>query len=90
MGSEMCIRDSYHINGSKIWITNSACELTKGITMQAVSGKTEKGRNSLSCFLVEPDAKGLKAVAMKDKMMWRSSNTGELYLNEVKVHESHS
>ncbi len=80
--------DHYYINGSKIWITNSACELTKGITMQAVSGKTEKGRNSLSCFLVKPDAEGLKAVAMKDKMMWRSSNTGELYLNEVKVHES--
>ena len=31
------------------------------------------------------DTKGLIRKAMKDKMMWRSSNTGELYFENVRV-----
>jgi short/branched chain acyl-CoA dehydrogenase len=77
------------INGSKIWITNSACELTKGITVQAVTGRRSDGRAELSCFLVEAEAKGLTRRAMKDKMMWRASNTGELYFDNVEVPQSH-
>jgi len=75
------------INGSKIWITNSACELTKGITVQAVTGRKADGRAELSCFLVPADAPGLTRKAMKGKMMWRASNTGELYFDNVKVPE---
>jgi alkylation response protein AidB-like acyl-CoA dehydrogenase len=77
------------INGSKIWITNSASELTKGITVQAVTGRRPDGRAELSCFLVEANAKGLTRRAMKDKMMWRASNTGELYFDNVEVPQSH-
>ena len=51
--------DEWVINGSKIWITNSASELTKGITVQAITGQKEDGRNELSCFIVPADAKGL-------------------------------
>ena len=76
------------INGSKIWITNSACELTKGITVQAVTGRRSDGRADLSCFLVDADAKGLTRRAMKDKMMWRASNTGELYFDNIEVPQS--
>jgi alkylation response protein AidB-like acyl-CoA dehydrogenase len=76
------------INGSKIWITNSACELTKGITVQAVTGRRPDGRAELSCFLMDANAKGLTRRAMKDKMMWRSSNTGELYFDNVEIPES--
>lgn len=80
--------DEWIINGSKIWITNSACELTKGITVQAVTGVLENGRPELSCFLVESGAKGLTQKQMKDKMMWRASNTGELYFDNVRVPSS--
>jgi alkylation response protein AidB-like acyl-CoA dehydrogenase len=73
------------LNGSKIWITNSACELTKGITVQAVTGRRPDGKAELSCFIVEADAKGLTRRAMKDKMMWRASNTGELYFDNVEI-----
>lgn len=76
------------INGSKIWITNSACELTQGITVQAVTGRRPDGRAELSCFLVDANAKGLTRRAMKDKMMWRASNTGELYFDNVEVPQS--
>lgn len=75
------------ISGSKIWITNSANALTKGITVQAVTGKKTDGRSELSCFIVPADARGLTAKAMKGKMMWRASNTGELYFDEVRVPE---
>jgi alkylation response protein AidB-like acyl-CoA dehydrogenase len=73
------------INGAKIWITNSACELTKGITVQAVTGRRSDGRAELSCFLMDANAKGLTRRAMKDKMMWRASNTGELYFDNVEI-----
>ena len=73
------------INGSKLWITNSACELTKGITVQAITGKRPDGRNELTCFLVPVPSHGLICRAMKDKMMWRASNTGELFFSDVRV-----
>ncbi|MCX6116317.1 MAG: acyl-CoA dehydrogenase family protein [Proteobacteria bacterium] len=73
------------LNGSKIWITNSASEITKGITVQAVTGRKSDGRPELSCFIVEAGAPGLTARAMKGKMMWRASNTGELYFDNVEV-----
>ena len=75
------------INGSKIWITNSANELTKGITVQAITKKNPNGKAELSCFLVPADSKGLTRGTMKDKMMWRSSNTGELHFENVRVSE---
>lgn len=73
------------INGSKLWITNSACDLTKGITVQAVTGQKEHGKVELSCFIVPAPAKGLTQKKMTEKMMWRASNTGELYFDNVRV-----
>ncbi|MCX7317942.1 MAG: acyl-CoA dehydrogenase family protein, partial [Hyphomicrobiales bacterium] len=73
------------INGSKIWITNSASEMTVGLTVQAVTGRRSDGRAELSCLIVPADAPGLTRRAMKGKMMWRASNTGELYFDNVRV-----
>lgn len=78
-------KDEWTINGSKIWITNSSSNLTQGITVQAVTGKRSDGRSELSCFIVPADAKGLTRRTMHGKMMWRASNTGELYFDNVKV-----
>lgn len=76
------------INGSKIFITNAACELSMGVTVQAVTGKRESGRQEYTCFLVEHGTPGFKAVEMHRKMMWRSSNTAELYFDDVRVPEA--
>jgi short/branched chain acyl-CoA dehydrogenase len=78
-------RDEWVINGSKIWITNSAATITQGITVQAVTGKRADGRSELSCFVVPADAPGLTRKVMHGKMMWRASNTGELYFDDVRV-----
>ena len=73
------------INGSKIFITNAATDITSVIVVQAVTGKKSDGRNELSCFLVPADAPGLVRRAMHGKMMWRSSNTAELFFDDVRL-----
>ena len=77
--------DEWVINGSKLWITNSASELTQGLTVQAVTGSKDNGKAELSCFIVPAGTDGLTQKAMKEKMMWRASNTGELYFDNVRV-----
>ncbi len=73
------------INGSKIFITNAACELSLGVTVQAITGHKPDGRPEYSCFLVEHGTRGFKAVPMHKKMMWRASNTAELYFDDVRI-----
>ena len=77
--------DEWVINGSKIFITNAACDMTMGVTVQAITGERESGKPEYSCILVEAGTPGFKAVPMKKKMMWRSSNTAELYFDNVRV-----
>lgn len=74
------------INGSKIFITNAASKITAGVTVQAVSGDLN-GRKEISCILVPVPTKGFTAREMHHKMTWRSSNTGELYFDNVTVPE---
>ena len=73
--------DFWTINGHKIFITNSACSLTGVIIVQAVTGKHEDGKPELSCLIVGSTSHGFTAKEMKDKMMWRASNTGELFFD---------
>jgi alkylation response protein AidB-like acyl-CoA dehydrogenase len=82
-------RGEWVINGSKLWITNSASAMTKGITVQAVTGHKADGRAELSCFIVPAGTLGVTAKVMHGKMMWRASNTGELYFDQVRVPAAH-
>lgn len=72
------------INGSKIFITN-ANRMNAGITVQAVTGSKGEGNPELSCFIVEAGTKGLTAKSMHGKVMWRASDTCEIYLEDVFV-----
>ena len=75
------------INGSKIFITNAANPMTAGVTVQALTGEDSSGKREISCIIVEQGTPGFTAKEMHHKMTWRSSNTAELYFEDVTVPE---
>jgi len=77
--------NSWIINGSKIFITNAANPLTGVVIVQAVTGRDRDGKPELSCLIVPRDAPGFTAREMKKKMMWRASNTAELFFEDCVV-----
>src|SRR3970040_598927 len=79
------VEGGWKINGSKIFITNGASGMNAGVTVQAVTGSAGEGRPELSCFIVERGAKGFSSRPMHGKLVWRSSDTAELYFEEVLV-----
>lgn len=76
--------DGWSINGSKIFITNGSSPVSRGVTVQAVTGGTE-GRPELTCFLVESETPGFTATTMHGKLMWRASDTAELAFVDTRV-----
>jgi alkylation response protein AidB-like acyl-CoA dehydrogenase len=79
--------DHWVINGSKIFITNAANPLTGVVIVQAITGEEGRGKPELSCLIVPRDAPGFTAREMKKKMMWRASNTAELFFEDCVVPE---
>lgn len=79
---------SWIIDGSKIFITNGSNSLTMGVIVQAVTGQDEKGNPEFTCFLVDKGTKGFTAKTMHKKLMWRASDTSELYFSGVQVPDS--
>lgn len=74
------------IDGSKIFITNASSEISVGSTVQAVTGEKD-GRKIFTTIIVEKGTPGFKRVSMHGKMMWRASDTAELYFDDCKVPE---
>jgi len=77
--------DQWVINGSKIFITNASTKITSGVTCLCRTGTRDDGRPELSCILIEQDTPGYEAREMHGKMMWRASNTSELYFDDCRV-----
>ena len=77
--------DGWVLNGSKMFITNANTPISLGTIVQAVTGERPDGRPSHSCFLVENGTPGFTLTTMKQKLMWRASNTAELYFEDCRV-----
>jgi short-chain 2-methylacyl-CoA dehydrogenase len=75
------------INGSKIFITNSSNKIAGVCTLLAVTGTSTDGKKEFSCILVPNGTTGFIAKKMTGKMMWRASDTGELYFDDCRVPE---
>lgn len=79
--------DEWLINGSKTFITNASSEITGGVTVQTVSvGKN--GQKEFNAIIVEKDTPGFVAQTIHDKMMWRASDTAQLFFDNVRVPKS--
>jgi short/branched chain acyl-CoA dehydrogenase len=75
---------SWVINGSKMFITNSASELSVGATIQVVTGEKD-GKKELSVLLVPRSSPGYSCERISNKMMWRSADTGKLFFKDCTV-----
>jgi alkylation response protein AidB-like acyl-CoA dehydrogenase len=76
--------EEWTINGSKIYITNGSHEMSVGSTVQCVTDEKD-GRKEFTTIIVEKGTPGFKRVSMHGKMMWRASDTAELYFDDCRV-----
>ena len=79
--------DSWIINGRKTLTTNADTPMTKGSIVQAVTGARPNGKADYTCLIVENGTPGFTLNTLKRKLMWRGSNTAELFLNNCRVPE---
>lgn len=81
------VNGQWVINGSKIFITNSTNPISLLTVVQAITGSRGPGKNELSCFIVPKGTPGFTPTTMHGKMLWRASDTGELYFEDCRVPE---
>ena len=79
--------DEWVIDGSKIFITNAASDISMGCTAQVVTD-TKNEEMRFTTIIVEKGTKGYKTVPMHGKMMWRASDTAEIYFDDCRVPQS--
>lgn len=75
------------INGRKQFITNSGTDITRLVTVTAVTGRTAGDRPEISSFLVPVPTPGFTAEKAYDKVGWHASDTHPLTLDDVRVPE---
>ena len=77
-------QDGYILNGSKNWITNAP--IADICIIWALNESQEK--NSIKCFIVDKDAKGLSTSTIENKTSLKISPTGQIIMDNVFVHKS--
>ena len=75
------------INGTKAFITNSGTDITRLVTVTAVTGETSTGKKEISSILVPVPTKGFTAEPPYDKVGWNASDTHPLTFDDVRVPE---
>ncbi len=74
------------VNGSKQFITNSGTDLTRLVTVTAVTGELD-GRKQISSILIPVPTAGFTVEPAYDKVGWRASDTHPLTFEDVRVPE---
>src|SRR5215204_928516 len=73
------------INGTKAFITNSGTELTRLVTVTAVTGELAGGKKEISAILVPVPRAGFSASKKYSKVGWHASDTRELAFSDCRV-----
>ena len=73
------------INGSKAFITNSGTDITRLVTVTAVTGERDGGRKEISSIMIPVPAKGFTAAKAYNKVGWNASDTHPLSMDDVRV-----
>jgi glutaryl-CoA dehydrogenase (non-decarboxylating) len=74
--------DVYRLNGQKTWI--SLCDVADHFLIFAKTDPSKKHKG-ISCFIVERDFEGVTTRAIQGKLGIRAGNTGEVFLDDVRV-----
>ena len=77
---------SWVINGSKQFITNSGTDITRLVTVTAVTGGSAQ-KPEISTILVPVPIEGFTAEPAYDKVGWNASDTHPLSFDDVRVPE---
>src|SRR6476469_158420 len=80
--------DEWVINGSKAFITNSGTDISKLVTVTAVTGETSSGKKEISSILVPIPSPGFTAEPPYNKVGWHASDTHPLSFDDVRVPEA--
>ncbi|UGT57893.1 acyl-CoA dehydrogenase family protein [Nocardia asteroides] len=76
--------ESWVINGAKQFITNSGTDITRLVTVTAVTG-TNGGKKEISTILVPTSTPGFVAEPAYNKVGWNASDTHPLSFTDVRV-----
>ncbi|MFD8497910.1 acyl-CoA dehydrogenase family protein [Amycolatopsis sp. NPDC059657] len=77
--------DSWVINGSKSFITNSGTDITKLVTVTAVTDVAENGRKEISAIILPAGTPGFSVAPKYSKVGWNCSDTHELSFEDCRV-----
>jgi butyryl-CoA dehydrogenase len=77
--------DHWVINGSKAFITNSGTDITRLVTVTAVTGRGAEGRPEISAIVVPVPTPGFTAERAYSKVGWHASDTHPLSFDDVHV-----
>ena len=75
------------LDGNKQFITNSGTDITRFVTMTAVTGQSD-GRKEISTIIVPNGTPGFTVEPAYDKVGWNASDTHPLTLQDVRVPEA--
>ncbi|CAN3701829.1 Acyl-CoA dehydrogenase [Microbacterium sp. MM2322] len=80
--------DEWVIDGSKQFITNSGTDITRFVTVTAVTGRTGD-RPEISTIIVPNGTPGFTVGPAYDKVGWNASDTHPLHFDGVRVPAAH-
>ncbi|QKJ19562.1 acyl-CoA dehydrogenase family protein [Microbacterium hominis] len=75
------------VNGSKQFITNSGTDITRFVTVTAVTGEDERGKQ-ISTIIVPTGTPGFTVEPPYDKVGWHASDTHPLTFRDARVPEA--